>query len=100
MDKEEKFYTIEKRTRLVSKEEFHEFILKYPRKLIGDYFMGVYSYNDFELANAWPWSIVAKIYEGYDANTTDDYEIVINYEDVFNSKTGYMRDLGKKNGRV
>lgn len=98
MDKEEKFYTIEKRTRLVPKEEFYEFISKYPRKLIGDYFMGVYSYNDFELANAWPWSIVAKIYEGYDANTPDDYEIVINYEDVFNSKTGYKHDWSKKNG--
>lgn len=54
MDKEEKFYTVEKERRLVSKEEFQEFISKYPRKLEEDYYMGIYSYNDFELANAWP----------------------------------------------
>lgn len=92
MDKEEKFYTVEKERRLVSKEEFQEFILKYPRKLEGDYFMDVYSYNDLELANVWPYSIVAKIYAGYGADDPDEYEIVVNYEEVFNSKTGYMHD--------
>ncbi len=100
MDKKEKFYTIEKRTRLVSKEEFYEFVSKYPRKLTEEYFMGIYSYNDLKLANVWPWSIVAKIYEGYGADDPDDYEIVINYEEVFNSKTGYMRDWRREYGRV
>jgi hypothetical protein len=98
MDKEEKFYTVEKERRLVSKEEFQAFLSNYPRKLSGDYFMDVYSYNDFELANAWPYSIVAKIYVGYGADDPDEYEIVVNYEEVFNSKTGYMHDWSDLTG--
>lgn len=95
---EEVFYTVEKERRLVDKEEFDNFIKNYPRKLRGDYFMDVYSYNDFELANVWPKSIVAKIYVGYGPDDPDEYEIVVNYEEVFNSKTGYMRDWNDLNG--
>lgn len=86
-----KFYTIEKEWKTVSKEEFNKFLKSYPRELEVDYFMEVYTYNDFELANAWPHSIVAKIITEYSDNLAE-YQIVANYKDVFNSKTGYKRN--------
>ena len=54
------------------------------------------SYNDFELANRWPYSVVASTFL-YDDNPGDYlyepeeervYMIVENYEELFNSKTG------------
>lgn len=94
------FYTAEPIEKRVNKQEFINFIRKYPRKLISDC-TGIsdpplISYNDFELANRWPYSIVASTY-AYDDNPEDYfyepeeariYTIVTNYEELFNSKTG------------
>jgi hypothetical protein len=97
----EKWFKIEPIYMPVSKEDFIKFIKTYPRKL--DYDVcgicdpPIITYNDFELANRWPYSIVAKTW-AYSDNPTDyyyeppeerSYYILVNYERVFNSKTGY-----------
>ena len=94
------FYTANPIKKKVSKQEFLNFIESYPRKLEKDY-CGIseppsITYNDFELANRWPYSIIASTF-AYDDNPDDyfyepedkrDYFIVINYEELFKSKTG------------
>ena len=101
---QEYFYTAEPITKKVTKEEFMEFIKNYPRKLKRDV-CGIsdppaVSYNDFELANRWPDSIVASTFL-YDDNPDDyfyepkakrTYRVVINHEELFESKTGKMAD--------
>lgn len=103
MDKDrEFFYTVKPVMKEVSKQEFIDFLNKYPRKLIRDAFGACtppfVTFNDFELANRWPYSIVASTYL-YDDNPEDYfyepeeervYNILENYEEVFNSKTGNM----------
>lgn len=98
------FYTAKPITKNVTKEEFMEFIKNYPRKLERD-ICGIsgppaVSYNDFELANRWPYSIVASAFL-YDDNPDDyfyepedkrTYRIVVNHEELFESKTGKMAD--------
>ena len=101
MNYEEKwFYTAEPKREKVDKETFKNFIKNYPRKLERDVY-AVYdppliTYNDFELANRWPHSVVAFTY-GYEDNPGDyfympeekrTYCIVTNYEELFKSKTG------------
>ena len=100
MKSQEFFYTAEPIKKKVSKQEFLNFIENYPRKLEIDC-CGIsdppnITYNDFELANRWPYSIIASTF-AYDDNPNDyfyepedkrDYFIVINYEELFKSKTG------------
>lgn len=102
MKTQDYFYTTEPIIKRVTKNEFLEFIKNYPRHLIKDC-NGVcdppsITYNDFELANRWPYSIVASTF-AYSDNPQDYwyepeeervYSIVANYEEVFNSKTGKM----------
>ena len=96
----EYFYTEKPEMVEVTKEEYYSFLEKYPRKITMDC-TGIcdpplITANDFELANRWPHSIVAKRWlvsddpndYYYDPNST--YEIMKNYEEVFNSKTGKM----------
>lgn len=94
------FYTADPVFKSVSKDEFDEFVNKYPRRLFVDV-TGISdpplkTFNDFELANRWPYSIVARHY-CYDDNPGDyfykppeerEYNIMVNYEEVFDSKTG------------
>lgn len=99
-----KFYTVETIMKLVSKKEFEDFIKNYPRKLRYDCYGACdppsITYNDFELANRWPYSIVASTC-AYSDNPDDYYycpeekrvyRICINYEEVFDSKTGYKEE--------
>lgn len=102
MLKRSDFYTAEPIMKSVTKEEFIKFITKYPRKLVKDV-CGIcdppsVSYNDFELSNRWPYSVVASTCL-YDDNPDDyfycpederSYVIVENYEELFKSKTGRM----------
>ena len=44
----------------VTRAEFDEFITNYPRRLHKDFFMNVYTWNDFT-RGMWPYSIVAKV---------------------------------------
>lgn len=101
------FYTAEPKEKNVTKEEFEEFIKNYPRKLIKDV-CGIsdppnITYNDLELANKWPYSIVARTFmysdeEGdywYCPEEKRTYAIMENYEEVFASKTGNQAKSGK-----
>jgi hypothetical protein len=92
------FYAIEPKMVLVTKENFCDFIKNYPRKLAYDC-TGIceppaISYNDFELANRWPYSVVARTWaysddpKDYYYSDNPKYYIMENYEEVFNSRTG------------
>ena len=101
------FYTAEPKERNVRKEEFKEFIKNYPRKLERDV-CGIsdppnITYNDFELANRWPYSVVARTFM-YADNKEDywycpenerTYAIMENFEEVFASKTGNQAKSGE-----
>ena len=104
MNEREKWFTIEPIFMPVNKEDFIKFIKKYPRKLETDAFRAcdppLITYNDFELANRWPYSIVAKTY-AYDASPGDYYYeppesrlyyILVNYEKLFDNRTGYKEN--------
>ena len=74
MKSQEFFYTAEPIREKVSKQEFLNFIENYPRKLEIDC-CGIsdppsITYNDFELANRWPYSIIASTF-AYDDNPSD-----------------------------
>lgn len=94
------FYTTEPEMKQVSKVEFINFINNYPRKLTRDCFAvsepPSITYNDFDLANRWPYSVVASTW-AYDdepgayfyvPEEEREYRIMANYEECFNSKTG------------
>lgn len=100
MNNQDFFYSAKPKNKLVSKEEFEKFIKEYPRKLSYDC-CGIseppsISYNDFELANRWPYSVVAKTWaysedpKDYYYSANPEYYIVENYEELFESKTGEM----------
>ena len=94
------FYTEEPIMERVTKAEYEDFINKYPRRLDVDC-CGIcepplITHNDFELANRFPYSVIAKTWY-YSDDMTDlyyepeeerEYYIMTNYEEVFNSKTG------------
>ena len=97
----EKWFKVEPVFKEVSKEEFNNFIKNYPRKLNRDV-CGIsdppaISYNDFELANRWPYSIVASTMHysddpndyWYEAPENRHYKILVNYEELFEARTGY-----------
>lgn len=99
MHEQEFFYTAKPIKKKVTKEEFERYISNYPRRLEVDV-CGIsdpplISYNDFELANRWPYSVVARTW-AYDDNPNDyfyepeeerEYYIIENYEELFLSKT-------------
>lgn len=96
------FYTAEPIYKSVSEDEFKKFIKEYPRKLNSDC-CGIsdpplVTYSDFELANRWPYSVVAKYHAGepceyYDWDFKPDYKIAVNHEELFNSKTGNQAEI-------
>jgi len=102
--KKAKWFNVEPVFKKVSKREFIDFINHYPRKLDLDVY-GVceppsITYNDFELANRWPYSIVASTM-AYSDDPKDYYytpeeerfyKIMENFEEVFNNRTGYKEE--------
>lgn len=102
------YYTVEPKFESVTKEKFEEFIKQYPRHLERDC-CGIYeppliTYNDFELADRWPHSVVAHtfLYDVTPYHYSEDervYKIMINYQEVFQSKTGNMVDKENSNER-
>lgn len=100
MNSEEFYYSVKPIMKKVNKTEFQKYIQNYPRRLMTDAFgacMPPYvTYNDPELADRWPYSIVASTYlyddkpDGYfyEPEEKRDYKIMENYEEVFNSRTG------------
>ena len=90
---ENKFYTTEPNFINVSENKFFKFLHTYPRKLEEDFYMDSYTWNDFELANRWPYSVVAICNTGLDSEVeVREFRIMSNYKEVFNSKTGYRED--------
>ena len=95
------FYTADRVMTNVTKEEFQTFIAAYPRKLERDVYgvcdPPVVTYNDFELANRWPYSVVAHtaLYSDdpndywYEPEEKRVYRVMSNYAECFASKTGY-----------
>lgn len=94
------YYTVKPNVIEVSKEEFENYIKNYPRKLDFDA-CGIsdptaLSWNDFELADRWPYSIVANTWDYDEYNGTScetpkeerSYYVVENIEAVYASKTG------------
>lgn len=105
---ENKFYTAEKRMKRVSRAELDAFLANYPRKLTYDCNCccdpPALSWNDFALADRWPYSIVASTY-AYDDNPGEYYYekeenrcyvICENAEECFASKTGYAAENDAK----
>jgi len=101
MTPREKFYTAEPIEKQVTKEEFDKFVKEYPRKLTGDC-CGIceppsVTFNDFALANRWPHSVVARTWSYsddphdryYEPEENRHYYVVVNHEELFNSRTGY-----------
>lgn len=96
------FYTKEPVFKEVTKEEFDEFVANYPRHLEANSFAAytppLLTYNDFYLADRWPYSVVARTLEYdedpycYHPEGERIYEIMENYKEVFASKTGKMVD--------
>lgn len=100
MNNQEFYYSIEPEEVEVDKEAFLEFIKEYPRPLNVDV-CGIseppsISYNDFELSDRWPYSVVASTsaYSDdpndyyYEPESERHYTIMKNYEEVFASRTG------------
>lgn len=82
----------------VTRQEFEDFIRNYPRPLKKDCY-GVFdppliTYNDFALANKWPYSVIASTYiydddpSGYyyEPENKREYSIVVNYAELFEKK--------------
>ena len=98
------YYTVKPKKVSVSESAFKAFLTNYPRKL--DYDCNAtcdppaISYNDFELADRWPYSVVASTHaydddpDGYYYEKPEDRQYVVmeNYEEVFASKTGYKAE--------
>ena len=98
MHNREFFYTVKPEMVSVTKEEYESFLENYPRKLAMDCCgisePPVITANDFELANRWPHSVVARRWatsdnpDDYYYDPNPEFYIMKNYEEVFNSKTG------------
>ena len=58
---------------VVTKEEFEKYIKSYPNKLVRDYYMDWYSWNDFSDGKVWPESMVAMMSDG-------SYNVPIEYK--------------------
>lgn len=100
MKPREFYYNVEPIEKKVTCEEFDEFLKNYPRLLTIDV-CGIFeppciSYNDFELADRWPYSVVAKTWAYsddpddyyYEPEDERSYIIMVNYKEVFDSRTG------------
>lgn len=100
-----KYFTVEPVYKEVDKQTYQKFIDEYPRKLVCDV-CGIcdppsITYNDFELADRYPYSVVASTF-AYDDEPGDYYyeppgkriyRIMENYEEVFDRRTGYKEDV-------
>ena len=100
MESQEFYYNIEPILKKVTYKEFNDFLKNYPRSLVRDIY-GVgeppcITYNDFKLADRWPYSVVARtwLYSDkpgdyfYEPEDKRSYIIMVNYKEVFDSRTG------------
>lgn len=107
MNSQDYYYSVEPIEKKVTEQEFYEFVGTYPRPLVRDC-CGIseppaISYNDFELADRWPYSVVASTFaysddpDDYYYTAKEDrvYRIMSNYKEVFKSRTGNKTDDNK-----
>ena len=100
MKPREFYYSVEPIEKRVTREEFDEFLKNYPRSLVRDV-CGIsgppsVTYNDFELADRWPYSVVARtwLYSDepgdyfYEPQDKRSYIVVVNHNELFDSRTG------------
>lgn len=100
-EREMYFYTAAPIKKEVSKEEFDEFLRNYPRPLkkkYGHHSSEVWVYFDDELSDYWRFSEVAiRRYDWlYLENPIDDYEIVVNHEELYDTRTGNNETFKKQ----
>lgn len=100
MNNQSFYYSAEPIWKNVTKDKFVEFINNYPRRLKRDVFAACeppsVTYNDFELADRWPYSVVARtfLYDDnvggyyYEPEEERCYDIMVNFAEVFKSRTG------------
>lgn len=100
MNSRDFYYGVKPDMQYVDFETFNKFIKEYPRKLEKDV-CGIcdppsITYNDFILADRWPYSAVANTW-AYSDDPNDyyyepvekrKYRIMKNYAEVFESRTG------------
>lgn len=97
----DKYFTVKPVYKKVDKQTYQKFIDEYPRKLVRDVY-GVcdppsITYNDFELADRYPYSVVASTlaYDDdpgayfYEPPEKRIYKIMENYKEAFDGRTGY-----------
>ena len=102
--KSEDYYIVPPIMKTVKVDEYAEFVNNYPRKLVR-HVSGIcdppaVSYNDFKLADRWPYSVVASghLWDDklgslfYMPKEEREYRIMENYEEVFASRTGNKTD--------
>jgi hypothetical protein len=97
---EKVYFSVKPIMKRTTKEEFMKYLKNYPRRLERDVFGACeppsVTYNDFELADKYPYSVVANtfLYDdtpgGYYYKPEEDrsYYVMVNYEEVFNGRTG------------
>lgn len=98
MDETQEFYKIKPKMECVDYDTFKQFINAYPRHLTTDCYGAceppLITYNDFELAERWPYSIVASTYfysddpdnYYYEPPEKRLYRIMVNFREVYNSR--------------
>ena len=83
----------------ITEEDFNDFLANYPRPLVEDASRTitptVISFNDYQLADKNPFSIVAECQEVYDDDGElighNNFKVMTNYAACFNSRTGNKR---------
>ena len=88
-----KYFTVEPVYKKVSKDEYQKFIDEYPRKLVRDVY-GVcdppsITYNDFELADRYPYSVVASTFVYDDEPGAYYYEPLMDGLDYWEEPKNY-----------
>lgn len=97
--RQEYYYSVDPVWSNVTKTQFDNFRHNYPRELVEDasrtQYPTIISFNDYELADKNPFSIVAECEAVYNASGErtgyTNYKVMSNYETVYASKTGNKR---------
>jgi len=97
--RQEYYYTVDPVWQTVTQVQFDTFRHNYPRELVEDasrtQYPTIISFNDYELADKNPFSIVAECEAVYNSSGErtgyTNYKVMSNFADVFASRTGNKR---------
>lgn len=102
------YFNVAPEFKKVSKEEFKEYLNNYPRELVFDAYRvcepASLTWNDFELADRWPYSIIARTSDYDEFNGTEweipeeerTYSVLANIEEVFANRTRHTAEEWEK----